>query len=123
MPVKLPAAGAAIPIVVLSLILLACSRPATPNPTASTAAGVGQSADVEVSAIVAEACSDTTYENCAESMTTALNVFAGSLVAVCEYADGTGDVVLVDSEDEAEARCSGEGLISPSRAVTVVQLP
>jgi hypothetical protein len=46
----------------------------------------------------------------------------GSLIAICDYRDGTGDIVLLDSAAEAEDECSGGGLISPSEVVAVIQL-
>jgi len=48
---------------------------------------------------------------------------SGSLVAVCEYEDDQGDVVLLDREEDAEDACSGGGMIAASRVATVVQLP
>ena len=66
----------------------------------------------------------TTYGNCVESMHDALGFFgSGSLVAVCEYEDDQGDVVLLDREEDAEDACSGGGMIAASRVATVVQLP
>jgi hypothetical protein len=47
----------------------------------------------------------------------------GTLLAVCAYGDGTGDVVRIEKEGDAEAQCSGDGLIAPSKVVRVVRLP
>lgn len=74
-------------------------------------------------AFVSDACNGTSYRRCEQSLTTALDVFAGSYVAICEYADGEGDIVLLDSPDVAEEECSGYGLISPSDVADVVLLP
>ena len=118
-------------VLVLSVMLLACSsipsptESATPSAVASVAS-LAPSADADTSALVAGACLDSTYENCADSMRDALQFFdSGSFVAVCDYGDGTGDVVLLDREDEveAESRCSADGQIVPSRVVSIVQLP
>jgi hypothetical protein len=56
-------------------------------------------------------------------METAFSVFPGSTVAVCEYADGQGDVVPVDRGESAEDKCSVDGAISPSRVVAVIEVP
>jgi hypothetical protein len=45
------------------------------------------------------------------------------LAAVCEYGGGTGDVVLLDRLEDAEAECSADGLIAPSRVVAAGRLP
>jgi len=118
-------------VLVLSVMLLACSSTpspadfATPSAVASVAS-LAPSTDADTSALVARACLDSTDEHCADTMRDALTFFAsGSFVAVCDYGDGTGDVVLLDKEDEdeAESRCSADGQIVPSRVVTIVQLP
>jgi hypothetical protein len=103
--------------VALSALLLAGSTAIAPT-ASPTAEPRGREAR-----LVAKACADTTYARCAESVTTALDVFAGSLVAVCEYGNGTGDVVLIEKRREAKATCSGDGAIAPSRVVTVIRLP
>ncbi len=80
-------------------------------------------ADTEAAAVAARACADAQYERCVQSVLTAIDTVPGSLVAICDYEDGQGDVVFIDAESEAEDACSGDGLISPSRVVAVVQLP
>ena len=66
-------------------------------------------------------------QRCIDQILSALDLGfgRGSRVAVCAYDDtGTVDVVLVgDQYATAEAACSGDGLISPSRVIRVVQLP
>ncbi len=79
--------------------------------------------DTDAAAIAAQACAQTQYERCVESVLTAIDTLPGSPVAICEYEEGQGDVVFIDAEAEAEGACSGDGLISPSRVVAVVQLP
>ncbi len=87
--------------------------PADPAPPADTDA-----------AVAARACVDAEYELCVQSVLMAIEVAPGSLVAVCDYEDGQGDVVIIGAESEVvEDACSRHGLISPSRVVTVVELP
>jgi hypothetical protein len=50
-------------------------------------------------------------------------IHPGSLVAICEYGSGQGDVRKIDAVTEAEAACSRNGAKSPSRVVAVVDLP
>jgi hypothetical protein len=80
----------------------------------------------DTAAIVATLCASPAYAGCSSGA--ALFVEAmdpGTFLAVCDYGDGTGDVVVIDSgtEADAEAQCSGGGLISPSKVVRVVRLP
>jgi hypothetical protein len=112
----------------LIVAVAACSSPAGTAPTQdatppslSTPATSPPVSDF--AAIAASACADTTYRRCIESLISMSELVPGSLVAVCDYSDGTGDVVIIEREADAEAECSGDGLISPSRVVTVVQLP
>jgi hypothetical protein len=77
-------------------------------------------------AIVAKLCAPPAYSRCASGA--ALFVEAmdpGTVLAVCAYGNGTGDVVVIDSgmEADAAAMCSGDGLISPSKVVRTVRLP
>jgi hypothetical protein len=44
------------------------------------------------------------------------------LFAVCEYAGGEGDVVLLENAGDAEASCSENGQISPSKVFQVVDI-
>jgi hypothetical protein len=125
-----PRSNVAPPVVLLSVVLMACSGTSGPTTSATTSTAptvaqtTTQSANDDASALVARACLDSTDEHCADTMRDALRYFeSGSLVAVCDYLDGTGDVVLLDDEDEAESACSFDGLILPSRVVTVVELP
>jgi hypothetical protein len=74
-------------------------------------------------ALIYRACAETSFEKCREDLELAAEVWSGSLVAVCDYSDGTGDVVRLEKKRQAASKCSGGGLISPSRVVTVVRLP
>lgn len=114
-------------IVVLALMLTACasevaSEPAPPS-AASEAAQPSVPTSTDPGVDIAAICAETTYVGCSESLTIAADVFSGELVAVCEYPDGTGDVVTVPTEADAEAECSADGLIEGSRVVQVLQLP
>jgi hypothetical protein len=66
-------------------------------------------------------CTGSTYVRCYESLKSAETLFAGSTVAICEYSDGEGDVVLVDDGETPEHACSRGGLISPSQVHGTVQ--
>jgi hypothetical protein len=58
-----------------------------------------------------------------DSFKLAISMVPGDLVAVCDYSDRTGDIVLIDAIREAEDACSADGQISPSRVVAVGRLP
>ena len=44
-------------------------------------------------------------------------------VAICEAPEGGGNAVRLDSESEADSKCSDGGLIAGSRVVKVIRLP
>lgn len=108
------------------LLLMACGGCATdtvvptapppivaPNPLASTS-------------LVDTICAEPAYASCAIGLDAFLDAMdSGALLAVCDFGDGTGDVVLIESGDgaDAETACSGDGLVSPSQVVRVMQLP
>jgi hypothetical protein len=103
--------------VALCVVLLACSTPTvTTRPSLTPLRG-------HDARLVSKACADTTYAQCAESLTNAVKAFGRALVAICEYGDGEGDVVFIENRREAETTCSGDGLITPSRVVAVIRLP
>ena len=93
------------------------SVPASGDPTPVPAAGT------ELTAEAKAACAATTYANCLQSLATAFSLLRGSTVAVCEYADGQGDVVAVENADQAEEECSDAGSIAPSKVVAVFAIP
>ncbi len=99
------------------------TRVASPTATASSSSPTPPAADAL--AFAQRVCVGTTYQRCADSMLTAAQSLSGELVAICEYADSQGDVVWLDSGNgaDAEAECSGGGLIFPSRVFAVVRLP
>ncbi len=115
----------------------ACAPAPLPTPVvdgvpAQTPASAGSSAPTasarpapeDAHELVARACGITRYEDCEEDALLAMLEFApGSLVAVCDYEDGTGDVLLIHDPDEAEDACSAGGLRSPSYVLAVVEIP
>jgi hypothetical protein len=76
-----------------------------------------------VAEIVNKACPGTTYTRCVNSLTLAMDAFPGTLVAICEYPSGEGDVVTVDDGETPEVACSGGGLISPSSVHGTLKIP
>lgn len=95
----------------------------TLRPAPTAAVTTAPSPAVDRASIVAQACLGTQYERCVESLLLIMDMAPGSLVAICDYSDGTGDIVLIEDEAEAEGTCSADGMISPSRVVTVLRLP
>lgn len=92
--------------------------PAATPPAGATSAPIPG----DLAAFAAGVCMDA-YERCTEGVLTMAAVASGRLVAICNYDDGSGDVVLVDSETAGESECSGGGAIPGSRVVRVVRLP
>ena len=76
-----------------------------------------------VTDIVNQACAGTTYSRCVQTLTQAMDIFPGTLIAICEYPDGEGDVVTVDASETPEAACSGGGLITPSAVHGTLTIP
>jgi hypothetical protein len=118
--------GAAIFLVATTL---ACNAPAAttlPSPTlrpeATLATGTSEPSG-SLRVLAEEACLGTEYTNCVEGLLSIAQTAPGSLVAICDYGNATGDIVIIGSEAEAESKCSAAGTISPSRVVGVLQLP
>ena len=61
------------------------------------------------------------YPGCSSDIQ--LFVSSGDLIAVCDYGNGQGDIVRLDKKSDAEAMCSADGTISPSKVLRVVQVP
>lgn len=108
-------------VLALAAVIAACGSSASPTSLPAVAPSSAPVGGLPAAAVAA--CSKTTYAGCLQSMATAVSVFHGQLVAVCEYDNGTGDVVLLDAESDAQARCSGGGTIIPSRVVAILRLP
>lgn len=106
-------------VLAIGLVLGACGGAgAVPTPSggpSATPADLHELADIM--------CADTTYQNCSHSVRSAAAFGSGALVALCEYGDRQGDVVLLDDPADAERACSRDGLITPSRVVTVFTIP
>jgi hypothetical protein len=64
-------------------------------------------------------CSGTTYSGCVAGVAAAVGA-GWKLFAICEYANGEGDVVQLDTAGEADDRCSAGGTIAPSTVFAVV---
>jgi hypothetical protein len=113
--------------ILLVTAAMGCSQPAETVPpetnlrTTSAAPTSGPSVDVRT--LAEEACLSTEYPNCVSGLLLIAQTGPGSLVAICDYGNETGDIVIIDSESEAEAECSRDGAISPVRVVGVLQLP
>jgi hypothetical protein len=107
-------------IAALALSLAACGAAA---PSAAEPAVTAGSATDGVSEFVANACAGTTYTRCVASLSSVMDAFAGSTVAICEYEPGEGDVVTVDEGETPEGACSGGGLIEPSTVHATLEIP
>ena len=70
-----------------------------------------------------QSCAGTTYSRCVRNIQLVMETVPGSLVAICEYGGGEGDIVLLETRGDAEGMCSGDGLTTPSRVFDTIQLP
>ena len=119
-------------VCLLAVCFLACSPSASPDMSSGVSSVPGAEADGNA-AVVASACADTAWPNCVKTMTAALDLLAGKLVAVCEYGGTDGGLEVIASEEAAASACSagtlsetpppGASSVTPGRVVTVVQLP
>jgi hypothetical protein len=108
-------------IAAVALSLAACG---VSNPADSVSrATAGPTSGDGTAILVEKACAGTSYSRCVASLTLAVSAFPGSVVAICEYGAGEGDVVTVDENETAEAACSSNGLIVPSAVHTTVKIP
>ena len=100
-------------LLVATLALAACAGPkATPSPTPDQ--------------FTAFCTSIGAWDGCVDGIVTLLRAGAwGELFAVCEYADGSGDGVLIDTEGEAAEACAryapADGMAS--RVLGIARLP
>lgn len=67
------------------------------------------------------ACAESTYAGCVEDLLRVMVEMPGSLVAVCEFADGTGAVISLEREEDAAEWCAEQG--SAGRVIEVLRLP
>jgi hypothetical protein len=102
-------------------------QPTAPSSEAKRTPLPEQSAtpNADAEALAANACAGTSYSGCVDSFVLAMGYWPGELVAICEYGDDQGDIVWVDTgnEADADAYCSADGLIAPSEVFNVAWLP
>jgi hypothetical protein len=67
------------------------------------------------------ACTESTYAVCVEDLLRAMVEMPGSLVAVCDFGDGTGRVIPLERAEDAAGWCAEEA--PAGRVVEVVRLP
>jgi hypothetical protein len=67
------------------------------------------------------ACAESTNARCVEDLLQAMREMPGSLVAVCEFADGTGAVIPLERAEDAAQWCAERG--SAGRVIEVLRLP
>ena len=99
--------------VAVGLLLAACTSP--------TQSSTPPRASPNLTPAAADLCAGSTYSRCVASVTSAIEAGA-KLFAVCEYAGGEGDVVLLENASDAEASCSENGQISPRKVFQVVDI-
>lgn len=69
------------------------------------------------------ACAGSTFGRCRDDLLLMMRQAPGSLVAICEYADGEGEIMPLERESDAEGWCSGDGEAFSGRVVDVIRLP
>ena len=69
------------------------------------------------------ACAGATFASCRDDLLLAMHQAPGSLVAICDYGDGQGEIMPLERESDAEAWCSGDAPTSLGRVVDVMRLP
>ena len=102
------------------------TAPATAGPTSaaptSTAAPVG-TPSAALLQLAEEACLATEWADCVAKVVNAAQTVPGSIVAICDFGNQTGDVLVIDAESEAQAECSAKGGTATTRVVGVLTLP
>ena len=93
--------------------LPAATPAATPTPVATVSAAV--------ETMARQACATARFSTCITDVETAATYFGGELVVVCDYGDGSGDVVMINSASEAASTCLD--WTPPGRVVTTLQMP
>lgn len=74
-------------------------------------------------ALTEAACAGSTFGRCRDDLLLTMQQAPGSLVAICEYADGQGEIVQLERESDAEASCSGGDAGISGRVVDVIRVP
>lgn len=67
------------------------------------------------------ACAESTNARCVEDLLLAMREMPGTLVAVCDFADGTGAVIPLERAEDAAKGCADQG--SAGRVIEVLRLP
>jgi hypothetical protein len=88
-----------------SIALLACVASACASPVGTKFAE--------------DMCAGATYGGCVDGVAKAVDA-GWKLFAICEFANGGGDVVRLDKSADAGNKCSGGGRIVPSKVFSVV---
>jgi hypothetical protein len=74
--------------------------------------------------LLGQICAAPAYSQCSAEIDLYLSTARhGDRVAVCDYGNGDGNVVLIDSTQTAESACSDGSLGKPTRVVRRVTLP
>jgi hypothetical protein len=112
-------------VAVLAGAVMGCGQPAAttvptaiPDLTAPTS-----TASAALRALAEEACLATEWPNCVDDVVLAAQTVPGSLVAICDFGNQTGDVVFIDEESQAESECAAGGTGASTRVVGVLNLP
>jgi len=100
----------------MTVSLVACSAPPPTERSPSP------SIDAHLAALITGGCANTAYERCEEDLLLARTFGPRALVAVCDYGDGTGEVVQIWRKRDARNACSVDGGIS-SPLAAVVRMP
>jgi hypothetical protein len=74
-------------------------------------------------ALAESTCARSTFVRCLDDLLLTMRQAPGSLVAICDYADGEGEIVPLETADDAEAWCAGDGETFSGRVAEVVRLP
>jgi hypothetical protein len=67
------------------------------------------------------ACENSTYAGCVDDLLRAMVDTPGSLVAVCDFTDGTGVVLHLEREEDAADWCAAQ--VPDGRVIQVLRLP
>ena len=127
---------AVVAMLCVAAVAAACSQPAgtalptvpalptalpTLPPVPTGLPTIGPSVDIRV--LAEEACLATQFPNCVDGLVQLAQTAPGSLAAICDYGNGTGNIVVVESEAAAEAKCAEGAAGAEVRVVGVLQLP
>jgi hypothetical protein len=73
-------------------------------------------------AIAEAACAGATFESCRDDLLLTMQQAPRSMVAICDYADGQGEILPLERETDAEVGCMGAGASPSGRVVDVMRL-